>query len=84
MKIQIQTTPGGHQTIHDEFEPVPKGFMSQIFKEVPSIFPGHYPVKSAQDLLIEDLRRENDAAFEKIEALSRALVDLGFDPTQLP
>jgi hypothetical protein len=45
---------------------------------------GHYPVKSAQDLLIEDLRRENDAALEKIEQLSRALFDLGFDPTQLP
>jgi hypothetical protein len=43
-----------------------------------------YPTKSAQDLLIEDLRRENDAALEKIEQLSRALVDLGFDPTQLP
>jgi hypothetical protein len=48
------------------------------------VMPRHYPVKSAQDLLIEDLRRENDAALEKIEQLSRALVDLGFDPTQLP
>jgi hypothetical protein len=43
-----------------------------------------YPIKSAADLRIEDLQRENDAALEKIEALSSALVDLGFDPTQLP
>jgi hypothetical protein len=48
------------------------------------VMPGHYPTKSAQDLLIEDLRRENDAALEKIEQLSSALFDLGFDPTQLP
>ena len=43
----------------------------------------NYPTKSAADLRIEDLERENDAAMEKIEQLSRALVDLGFDPTQI-
>jgi len=46
--------------------------------------PESYPTKSVADLRIEDLQRENDAALEKIEQLSRALVDLGFDPTQLP
>lgn len=44
----------------------------------------NYPAKSAQDLRIEDLERENEAAFQRIQELSRALVDLGFDPTQLP
>ncbi len=44
----------------------------------------HYPVKAAADIRIETLQRENDAAFEKIRQLSRALVDLGYDPTQLP
>jgi hypothetical protein len=43
-----------------------------------------YPTKSVADLRIEDLQRENDAALEKIEQLSRVLVYLGFDPTQLP
>jgi len=84
MRIQIQTTPGGHQSIHDEFEPRPKGFKSQIFEEVSPRLVGHYPTKSAQDLRIEDLERENDAAFQRIQELSRALVDLGFDPTQTP
>jgi len=70
MRIHIQKTPGG--------------FRSQLLEEISPIMSGHYPVKSAQDLLIEDLRRENDAALEKIEQLSRALFDLGFDPTQLP
>jgi hypothetical protein len=84
MRIQIQTTPGGHQSIHDEFEPRPKGFKSQIFEEVLPRLLGHYPTKSSADLRIEDLQSENDAALEKIEALSRALVDLGYDPTQIP
>lgn len=45
---------------------------------------GTWPLKSEQDLKIEDLQRENDAAFERIQKLSKALVDLGYDPTQLP
>lgn len=40
-----------------------------------------YPFKSLQDRIIEDLRRENDAAFELIKDLSNALADLGYDPT---
>lgn len=44
----------------------------------------NYPTKSIQDLFIEDLQRENDAAFERIQKLSKALLELGFDPTQLP
>ena len=43
-----------------------------------------YPAKSVQDLRIEDLERENDAAFIKIQELSRALAAQGIDPTQLP
>lgn len=42
-----------------------------------------WPIKTAQDLKIEDLQRENDAAFERIQKLSAALVSLGYDPTQL-
>jgi len=67
------------QAISDQSDKV---ILSQI--KVLNELLGNYPTKTAQDLIIEDLQRENDAALEKIEALSRALVDLGFDPTQLP
>lgn len=43
-----------------------------------------FPVKSVQDLMIEDLQAENEAAFQLIQRLSRALYDLGYDPTRLP
>jgi len=41
----------------------------------------NYPTRSAQDLEITDLKRENNAAFERIQELSLALFDLGYDPT---
>lgn len=41
----------------------------------------NYPTRTAQDLEIADLKRENNAAFELIQELSKALVKLGFDPT---
>jgi len=34
------------------------------------------------ELLIEDLRSENDAAARKIKKLSRMLYNMGIDPTQ--
>lgn len=40
-----------------------------------------FPVKSAKDLKIEDLELENAAAFRKIQILSRAIFELGYDPT---
>jgi len=43
----------------------------------------NYPSKTKEQLRIEDLERENDAALEKIVALSNALCELGFDPTQI-
>ena len=43
----------------------------------------NYPSKTPAELRIEDLERENDAAFKRIEQLSRAMVALGYDPTQL-
>jgi hypothetical protein len=43
----------------------------------------NYPSKTPEQLRIEDLERENDAALEKIVALSNALCSLGYDPTQL-
>lgn len=42
-----------------------------------------YPNRTAQDLEIADLKRENNAAAERIQKLSQALCDLGYDPTQL-
>lgn len=82
MRIQIQTTPGGHETICDEFEPCPQGFKSEIFERV-EIRTDHpnYPTRTAQDLEIADLKRENNAAFERIQELSEALFNLGYDPT---
>ena len=44
----------------------------------------HFPLKSEQDLKIEDLQRENDAAFLEIQRISRIIVGLGYDPTQKP
>lgn len=44
----------------------------------------NYPTRSRLELENEDLRSENDAAFQKIQQLSEALVALGYDPTQLP
>ena len=41
----------------------------------------NYPTRTAQDLEIADLKRENNAAFERIQELSAELVRLGFDPT---
>lgn len=41
----------------------------------------NYPTRTAQDLEIADLKRENNAAFERIQELSAALVALGYDPT---
>lgn len=43
----------------------------------------NYPTRSREELRIEDLERENDDAFLKIQQLSEALVSLGYDPTQL-
>ena len=40
-----------------------------------------YPTKTKQDLEIEDLKRENEAAFQRILELSNFLVSLGYDPT---
>jgi len=42
---------------------------------------GNYPTRTAQDLEIADLKRENNAAFQRIEELSEALFNLGYDPT---
>jgi len=44
----------------------------------------NYPTKTPEQLRIETLERENDAAFEKICQLSKALAEFGIDPTQLP
>lgn len=41
----------------------------------------NYPTRTAQDLEIADLKRENNAAFERIRELSEELVRLGVDPT---
>ena len=41
----------------------------------------NYPTRTAQDLEIADLKRENNAAFERIQELSAELVRLGYDPT---
>jgi hypothetical protein len=41
----------------------------------------NYPTRTAQDLEIADLKRENNAVFERIQELSAELVRLGFDPT---
>jgi hypothetical protein len=46
-----------------------------------TIFDDNYPTRTAQDLEIADLKRENNAAFERIQELSAELVRLGFDPT---
>lgn len=40
----------------------------------------NYPIRTAQDLEIADLKRENNAAFERIQELSEALFNLGYDP----
>ena len=42
------------------------------------------PSKTQEQLRIEDLEAENDAALEKIAKLSLAIYELGYDPTQLP
>ena len=41
----------------------------------------NYPTRTAQDLEIADLKRENNAAFDRIKELSEELVRLGVDPT---
>jgi hypothetical protein len=41
----------------------------------------NYPTRTAQDLEIADLKRENNAAFQRIQELSDALYQLGYDPT---
>lgn len=43
----------------------------------------NYPRKSPLELKNEDLQRENDCAAERIARLSRALYELGIDPTQI-
>ena len=83
MRIQIQTTPSGYKSIHDEFELCPQGFKSEIFERVEDPHPTNpnYPTLSQKDLEIADLKRENDAAFQRIQELSEALFRLGYDPT---
>ena len=83
MKIQIQTTPGGSAYICSEHEPCPDGFKSEIFERVDCNIKDsdNYPTRTQEELLIADLKRENNAAFEKIQELSNALVALGYDPT---
>lgn len=44
----------------------------------------NYQTTTAEERMIEDLRRENNAAFRRIQQLSEAIVTLGYDPTQLP
>lgn len=41
----------------------------------------NYPTLTAQDLEIEGLKRENDAAFQRIQELSAEIARLGYDPT---
>jgi hypothetical protein len=41
----------------------------------------NYPPRTAKDLEIADLKRENNAAFQRIQELSAELVRLGYDPT---
>ena len=41
----------------------------------------NYPTRTAQDLEVADLKRENNAAFQRIQELSAELVRLGYDPT---
>jgi len=41
----------------------------------------NYPPRTAKDLEIDDLKRENEAAYQRIQELSAELVRLGYDPT---
>tara|TARA_R110000737_G_C14539383_1_gene478699 strand:- start:143 stop:589 length:447 start_codon:yes stop_codon:yes gene_type:complete len=41
----------------------------------------NYPIITDKDLTIADLKRENEAAFERIKELSIEMVLLGYDPT---
>lgn len=43
----------------------------------------NYQLSTAEERLIDDIRAENDCAFQKIASLSEALADLGIDPTQI-
>lgn len=86
-RIQIQMTPGEYLSICDEFEPCEPPMIGAVYqKEQEPRKPDlpNYPTKTAEQLQIETLERENDAAFEKIVKMSRALADFGIDPTQLP
>ena len=44
----------------------------------------NYQPSTAEERMIEELWIENDCAVAKIKQLSKALVALGYDPTQLP
>lgn len=61
-------------------EPKPRtpGYWEMI--KIPSPL-ANYPRRTAQDLEIADLKRENNAAFDRIMELSAELVRLGYDPT---
>lgn len=43
----------------------------------------NYQLSIAEERLIDDLRAENDYAFQKIARLSKALADFRIDPTQI-
>jgi len=61
-------------------EPKPRtpGYWENII--IPSPL-ANYPRRTAQDLENADLKRENNAAFQRIQELSEALFNLGYDPT---
>lgn len=40
-----------------------------------------YPAKSDSDIVIDELKRENDCAADEIVRLSKMIVELGYDPT---
>jgi hypothetical protein len=61
-----------------EPKPRTKGYWENI--KLPPLS-DNYPTRTAQDLEIADLKRENNAAFQRIQELSDALYQLGYDPT---
>lgn len=72
----------GHVGYSPDYKtPRVKGYwenMEYIIAHSPSI---NYPTRTQQDLEIADLKRENNAAFQRIQELSDALYQLGYDPT---
>jgi len=61
-----------------EPKPRPPGYWENIKISSPLV---NYMTRTKQDLEIANLKRENNAAFQRIHELSDALYQLGYDPT---